>query len=89
MKLIKFLFFVIVALVITNVTLTNRTVDESLVMASLNREIAVLQNENTIMRAQVAGLGSLDNLSLKIAEAGFVTSPVVATLAITSSVASR
>ncbi len=89
MKLIKFLFFIIVVLVIGNVTLTNRTVDESLVMASLNREIAALQNENTIMRAQVASLGSLGNLSQRISDAGFVASPTVATLSITSSVASR
>lgn len=89
MKLIKFLFFVIVVLVIANVTLTNRSVDESLVMSSLNRDIASLQNENTILRAQVAGLGSLDNLSQKIAEAGFVSTPKVATLTTTSAVASR
>lgn len=89
MKLIKLLFVVITALVIANVTLTNRTVDESVVVSRLNREIETLQNENTILKAQVAESGSLGNLTLKLQEAGFVTSTQIVSVDSTSSVASR
>ena len=89
MKLIKFLFAVIVALVIANVTLTNRSVDESVVVAGLTRDIAKLQNDNTILKSQVASAGSLSKISDKIAQAGFVESPKVVTIGVPSSVASR
>lgn len=89
MKLIKALFVVIVALVIGNVTLANKSVDESLVVSDLSSEIATLQNENTILKASVASAGSLGNLSLKIEEAGFVSSPKIAALETTAAVASR
>lgn len=89
MKLIKLLSFVILALVITNVTLTNRSVDESIVVADLSRDITSLQKENTILKAQVAALGSLTDLEQKIAEAGFTASPKVASVTTVSSLASR
>jgi hypothetical protein len=89
MKLIKALFVVIVALVIGNVTLANKSVDESLVVSDLSSEIAALQNENTILKATVASEGSLGNLSMKIESAGFVASPKIAALETTSAVASR
>lgn len=89
MKLIKFLFVIIVALVIANVTLTNRSVDESVVMADLSREIELLQNENTILKSEVASAGSLNKISENIATAGFVETPKVVTLSAPSSVASR
>lgn len=89
MKLIKALFVIIIVLVIGNVTLTNRTVDEGVVVANLSNEITRLQNENTIMKAQIAQAGSLGSLSEKIAEAGFVESAKVATLQSATSVASR
>ena len=89
MKLIKFLFAVIVALVIANVTLTNRSVDESVVVAGLTRDIAKLQNDNTILKSQVASAGSLSEISDEIAQAGFVESPKVVTIGVPSSVASR
>jgi cell division protein FtsB len=89
MKLIKLLFAVIVVLVIANVTLTNRTVDEGVVVANLSQEIAQLQNENTILKAQVAAAGSIGNLSAKLTEAGFVETGKVVSLSTTASVASR
>ena len=89
MKLIKLLFAVITLLVITNVTLTNRSVDESLVVADLSRDITSLQKENTILKAQVASLGSLGTIREKIAEAGFTAAPKVASITTSSSVASR
>lgn len=89
MKLIKTLFAVIVVLVIGNVTLANRSVDESIVVSDLSAEIASLQNENTILKASVATAGSLGNISQRIEEAGFVSSPKIATALTTSAVASR
>lgn len=89
MKLIKALSAVIVLLVIANVTLTNRSVDEGVVVANLTKDIAELQNQNTILRATVAEAGSLDALSERIAEAGFVDSPKVVSLSTPTSVASR
>lgn len=89
MKLIKILSAVIVALVLGSVTLTNRSVDDSLVVSDLARDISSLQNENTILAGQVAALGSLGNLTTKIAQAGFIESPKVVSLSTTSSVASR
>ncbi len=89
MKLIKILSGLIVALVIWNVTLTNRSVDDSLVVANLDKEISALQNQNTILRSRVASLGSLGNLRHRIEQAGFVANPTVVALPDTSSVASR
>lgn len=89
MKLIKALFVVIVALVIGNVTLANRSVDESIVVADLSSEISSLQNENTILKANVASLGSLGSVSAKIEAAGFMTTPKIASVQTTTAVASR
>ena len=89
MKLIKALSLIIVILVISSVTLTNRSVDESLVVGELNREIASLENQNTILKAEVSAIGSLGNLSVLIEEAGFSASPTLVTLPGTTSVASR
>lgn len=89
MKLIKLLFAVIIALVITSVTFTNRSVDEGVIVDNLTREITALQNENAISRAQVASLGSISNLRTKLVEEGYVESSVVASVSIVSSVASR
>lgn len=89
MKLIKFLFAIIVCLVIGNVTLTNTAVDEGVTVARLTNEIAELQNENTILTATVAASGSLGNLSAQLESAGFVQSPKVVAIPTPSSVASR
>jgi len=89
MKLIKILFAVILVLVIVNVTLTNRTVEDGVTVANLSDEISQLQNQNTIMKATVAASGSLGNLTTRIAEAGFVESGKIAAVKTTSSVASR
>lgn len=89
MKLIKLLFLVIVALVIGNVTMTNTAVDEGVVVARLTKEIAQLENDNTIMAATVASAGSLGSISSKLEAAGFVESQAVVALPTSVSVASR
>lgn len=89
MKLIKILFIVIIGLVITNVTLTNRTVDEGVVVSNLTKEISSLRDQNTILASQVAELGSLSAVSAKLEAAGYVETPKIVSLTNSSSVASR
>ncbi|PIR98984.1 hypothetical protein COT87_01890 [Candidatus Collierbacteria bacterium CG10_big_fil_rev_8_21_14_0_10_44_9] len=89
MKLIKILSVIIVLLVIANVTITNRSVDEGVVVANLGKEINELQNQNTIMKATIAEAGSLSSLREKIVSAGYIETSKVTTLANVSSVASR
>ena len=89
MELIKVLFFVIIVLVIGNVTLTNRTVDESILVADLTAEISAIQNNNTILRAEVASAGSIGNLSARIESAGFTANPEIVVIDNPSSVALR
>lgn len=89
MKLIKFLSVIIVLLVIANVTITNRSVDEGVTVANLGKEISALQNQNTILAAQVASAGSLGNISARLVDAGFVETKNIAAIQSTPSVASR
>lgn len=89
MRLIKVLFAFIIILVIANVTLTNRGVDEGVEVSKLSEEITALQNQNTIMRSVVATEGSLGSLTAKLAESGYIESGKVVSLGTTSSVASR
>lgn len=89
MKLVKILSIVIVALVIGNVTLTNRNVDESVVVADLTHQITSLQNQNTILTAKVGDLGSLTHVSGEISALGFTDTPKIATLLSAPAVALR
>lgn len=89
MKLVKALFVIIILLVITNVTLTNRSVDDGLALSNLTKEITQLKNENTIKKTQIASAGSLSIVKEKIAAAGFVETPKMAALGTPSSVALR
>jgi|GEM_PF-2853890 len=89
MKLIKFLSFIIIALVIGNVTLTNASVDDRLVVASLSQEISSLENAITILRSQVAQAGSIKNITSRLEAMGFTDTPKVASLPLVSAVASR
>lgn len=89
MKLIKALFVVIIALVIGNVTLANRSVDEGILVSDLTNEINSLQNQNTILRSDVASAGSLSSMATRIEEAGFVVTPKIASVQTGASVASR
>ncbi len=89
MRLIKFLSLIIVTLVICNVTLTNRSVDEGVVVSNLTREIAELQNQNTILKSQIAISGSIGSLTAKLEESGYVSAAKIVTISQPSSVASR
>jgi len=89
MKLVKILSLIIIALVITNVTLTNRSVDQSVTVTDLSKEISRLDHENTLLNAQIADQGSLTKLREKITAAGFVATSEIVSLKTTASVASR
>lgn len=89
MKLIKLLSAVIVLLVVVNVTLTNKAVDQSVTVSDLTKDIAQITHENTLLSARIADAGSLTKLRAMIDEAGFVSTPKVASLPGTPAVASR
>ncbi|EKD80170.1 MAG: hypothetical protein ACD_40C00190G0002 [uncultured bacterium] len=89
MKIIKILFIFIVILVLGNVTLTNRSVDESITISQLSREIKSLEDQNILTQARIAHAGSLTFLQAKIVQAGYVESPYVVSLPTPSSVALR
>lgn len=89
MKLIKLLALIIVLLVITNVTLTNRSLDDGLTLSNLSKEIAELQNQNIILRARIASAGSLTGVKEKLLSAGYTESPRIVAVPENSSVASR
>lgn len=89
MKIIKILFILIIALVLGNVTLTNRSVDESLIVSQLNKEIKSLEDQNILTQARIAESGSLTLLSAKIAQAGYVDNAAVVALPTPASVALR
>lgn len=90
MKLIKVLFAAIVVLVVINVTLTNRSLDQSLQMTQLSVEIQGLTKEVSILEAQLASKGSLTAQEAKIKELGFLPpSQIIAVGTTPSSVASR
>ena len=87
MKAVIALSGVIVTLVLVSVTITNRSVDDSQVVADLNSQITALARENTILQASVADAGSLTALSDKITAAGFSDAKTIAALAVPSAVA--
>ena len=89
MKLFKLLSLIIVALVIVNVTLTNRAVDQVGEVNHLSAEITRLSNDNNLLKADIARLGSLTELASRLTEAGFTDQPVVVALPTPVSVASR
>ncbi len=89
MKLIKILSAIIVLLVITNVTLTNRSVEDGLTLTHLSKDISQLQNQNTILRAKIASAGALTGIKEKLLLAGYTESPRVVALPDNSAVASR
>lgn len=87
MKIVKLLAVVIVALVLTSVTIANRAVDDSQAVAALSRDVAALSRDNTTLRASVAEAGSLTAASPAIMAAGFSDSRQIAAIAVRSPVA--
>lgn len=69
--------------------MTNRSVDESLVVSQLTKEIKSLEDQNILTQARIAESGSLTLLSEKIAQEGYVDNSHVVALPTSSSVALR
>ena len=89
MKLVKLFFVVIAGLVLTSVTLSNHSLDDSEKVSALSQEVIQLEKDNTVLRAEIAEAGSLTKLSGRVEELGFVGSPQVVTLTRTGAVALR
>jgi hypothetical protein len=89
MKLVKFLSFVIAILVVVNVTVANRAVDQAETVSALSREISSLEHETVILQSAVAEAGALTGMSERVAALGFTETAKVATLGTASSVALR
>lgn len=89
MKVIKFLGLIIVGLVITSVTVSNHSLDDSAVVSELTQEIKSLERDNTVLRAEIASAGSLTAAAENIELAGFVPPSNIATLAAPGHVAMR
>ena len=89
MKIVKLLFVVIAALVVTSVTYSNHSLDDSQKVADLSSEITSLEKENVILRSQIADAGSLTKIASKVEEMGFVPAEVVVSIDAPLNVASR
>jgi hypothetical protein len=86
MKLVKLLCLVILTLVIGNVTVSNKSLDQSLTMTALAKEITTLEKEAGILEAEIAMSASLPALEQRIAEAGFVPADKILAIGVSASV---
>lgn len=89
MKVIKLLGVTILLLVVTSVTLSNRSLDDTQVVADLSREIASLEHANCILRSELATRGSLLLAIDKLAPLGYAEPETIAALPEPGHVASR
>lgn len=89
MKLIKLLGVVIALLVVTSVTVSNHSLDDSQRVADLSAEISAIEKQNTLTAAKIAEAGSLTQIALRVEALGFVAPNKVATLSLPGTVASR
>lgn len=88
MKMIKLLCIVIAALVVTSVTFSNHSLDDSQRVSDLSNEILELEKNNTVLRSQIADAGSLTKMNERVMAMGFVTTPQIVSLP-AGSIASR
>lgn len=89
MKLVKVLSVLIALLVVTSVTVSNHSLDDSQKVADLTAEISALEKENTITTAQIAEVGSLTAIAARVEELGFVQPVKVVSVTLPGAVASR
>ncbi len=66
--------------------MSNRSVDQSIIISNLDQQISKLQDQNTLLKAQVASTGALTSINDKIVAAGFTEPAKIASLKIGSSV---
>lgn len=88
MKLFKLLACFIVILIISSITLSNHSLDDSQEVRKLSLNIASLQHDNTLLKDEIAERGSLTKIAAVATEKGFVESPKIVTLSVPSHVAS-
>lgn len=89
MKLVKILFAVIAVLVVTSVTLSNHSLDDSQKVADLSAEITAIEKANTLVSSQIADAGSLTKIAAKVEAMGYVAPVKIVTLTLPGNVASR
>lgn len=80
MKMIKFLCLVIAALVVTSVTYSNHSLDDSQRVSDLTREIAEIEKNNTVLRSQIADAGSLTKMNERVQAMGFTEVPKIVSI---------
>ncbi len=81
MKTIKLLALAIFLLVLTNITMANYSLDDSVVVSDLDSQITSLKHANIILRSEVASRGSLTQAVETIMAEGYTTPSTIATLA--------
>jgi len=89
MKLIKLLSLVIASLLIGNVIVANTAVDESVTVKTMSAEIQALTEQNQGLKQQIASTGSLTAISNRVEALGFVETPKVMAVTVSSTVALR
>jgi cell division protein FtsL len=89
MKLVKLLSVVIALLVVTSVTFSNHSLDDSQKVADLSAEISAIEKQNTLTAAKIAEEGSLTKIAGRVDAMGFVQPAKVVSLTLPGNVASR
>lgn len=89
MKLLKLFALIIFLLVISNITLSNHSLDDSKKLSELSSDVSALNHEITILKSTLAEAGSLTTISGKVEAAGFTENPKIVSLSVGKSVASR
>jgi|GEM_PF-1245346 len=88
MKTFKLLAVLIVLLIITSITLSNHSLDDSEEVRKLSENVSTLEHDNTLLKDEIAEAGSLTKIAAVAAEHGFVETPKIVTLSLPSHVAS-
>lgn len=89
MKLIKLLSLIIASLLIGNVVIANTAVDESVTVKTMSAEIQALTQQNLALKQQIASNGSLTAIANRVEALGFVETPKVMAVTVSSTVALR
>ena len=89
MKLVTLLGIIIAVLVVTSVTLSNRTVDTSYSLREVEASVTQLSKEVAVLRDQVAETGSLTRIAQRAREAGYIEAGKIAVVELPALTASR
>lgn len=89
MKLAKLMWVAIVFLVVTNVVLSNRSVDLVHDLQETERLITVLEKEVAVIKFQVSQAGSLTKIAQSAREQGYIDTTHVAAITLPGLTASR